>query len=248
MNDLPWKKTVLLLAFLSLSLIVKHVFAFFPLWLFFKTDSLPKKLAVLFVPFFLFGLSFLPFWDQGHTGIIENVFMYKSYDNAPFFQLLVPMIMHRFLTGREFFLIAMITAGYCYRKLPFLESIAMYGALLVLFSSAVASQYFAITVLFVALHMNIYTLGFTFFCGLFPTISKITACHDLGIIMKLEKHAYEVSTILLFAAWVMSAGFIGNFVAGKLGLHRTRRRRFRMVSWFLPGHLEDPPHDIPGAG
>ena len=75
---------ILGIALLSLSLIFKHVLWAFPLWILFNANiNTRKKILYAFIPPILFLLSFVPYWQEGSQGIIQNVFMYRSFKNFP---------------------------------------------------------------------------------------------------------------------------------------------------------------------
>lgn len=52
---------------LGISLTIKHIFLFFPIWLFFRNYSRKVRLVLLLVPFFIFIGSFLPYALTGNT-------------------------------------------------------------------------------------------------------------------------------------------------------------------------------------
>jgi len=79
------KKFFLGLIYISLSLITKHLLFLFPIWLALKQKSCFKKLLSIIFPYVIFLMSFLPFWKEGNNGIINNVFLYKSWNNGVFY-------------------------------------------------------------------------------------------------------------------------------------------------------------------
>ena len=84
-NDKNFRLSDMLgIALLSLSLIFKHVLWAFPLWILFNANiDTRKKILYAFIPPLLFLLSFIPYWQEGSQGIIQNVFMYRSFKNFP---------------------------------------------------------------------------------------------------------------------------------------------------------------------
>lgn len=52
---------------LGISLTIKHIFLFFPIWLFFRSTSSKVRLVLLLVPLFIFVASFLPYALAGNT-------------------------------------------------------------------------------------------------------------------------------------------------------------------------------------
>ena len=142
------KKDVLFIAFLSLSIITKHILFIFPLFLLLR-KALPvgKKLLYAFVPPILFLLSFLPFALQSNealNGIINNVFLYKSFNNSPLLSFIYDGIGFPTKYSIVVFGLLMVLTAFLTRKKEIDKQLLVYLIALVAFSSAIANQYLAI--------------------------------------------------------------------------------------------------------
>lgn len=142
---------------LGISLSIKHIFFVLPLWFALKEKRLISKLIVLCVPIIIFLIMFIPYWEKGGTAIIENVFLYKSFNNAPIWNLIVPDFIERYFSPLIFFIGGMILMGFILRKITHLKSFIFYTGAIFVFTSAVANQYLAIPVLFAIIFLNPFT-------------------------------------------------------------------------------------------
>lgn len=143
-------------AMLGLSLMTKHILFALPIWLAIKQKVLWKKIAVMIVPFGLFAVSFVPFWEAGSRGIIDNVLLYRSMNNAPFWTTVAPGVLQNNLPVFLLFIASLIVAGFAVRKVGIIKTFLIYLACLVLFSSSIANQYLAILVPFISVYFNIW--------------------------------------------------------------------------------------------
>lgn len=136
--------------FASLSLITKHIFAFFPLFIIFnKTINLKKKILYAFVPAIIFFISFIPFAlssKDAFMGIINNVFLYKSSANYP----LLILILHFIPINKSFyiciFILFMLIMSYILKKYYYSKLLYYYLIVMVACSSAIANQYLVIPI------------------------------------------------------------------------------------------------------
>ena len=146
-NDFS-KNDFLFVLFFSASLIMKHIFFVFPVWILFNNRlSIKKKLLYAFVPPAIFLLSFVPFAIGNQNalyGIIKNVFMYRSYNNAPLLSLVYRLMNlpdQYWIIG---FIGCMVLVGFLYRKSDIDHQMLIYLLALLAFSSEIANQYLAI--------------------------------------------------------------------------------------------------------
>lgn len=154
-----YEKQALIL--LGASLVVKHIFFAFPLWLAFRQRRWRDRLLVLLVPLGIFGLSFLPFIKTGATGIINNVLFYVSFKNAPLWHFFILNRFPRVFNEYILFGGALILGAYLCRKKPVVDSLLFYMMILVVFSVAIADQYFSIVLPFIAVYPNVFFFLFT---------------------------------------------------------------------------------------
>ena len=86
-DDKVDKRDWLCILFMGLSLIMKHIVFLLPIWILFRKDiSVKKKVLYAFVPPVIFAMSFVPFVlnnSSAFSGVINNVFKYRGYNNSP---------------------------------------------------------------------------------------------------------------------------------------------------------------------
>ena len=154
--------------FLGLSLTIKHIFIFFPFWIYFKEKNNLNKLLLPVLIYFIFILSFSFYIFTDFENVIKNMFLYKSFNNYPlysFFGL-------RSILGSKapfyIFLLIMMLLGYLFRKKSYPELICIYSIAIIAFSSAIANQYLTICSVAIALnYKNIFFKLYIFFGTLF---------------------------------------------------------------------------------
>lgn len=209
-DDVCWTRLIFFCLLLAVSLIVKHVFIFFPVWLFFKSKRWDRRLALLTIPIGIFIVSFIPYcWDKGAiAGIIRNVITYSSWNNAPFYSLFIPNIFKIFISPKVFFFISMIITGFFYRKKNVFESMIFYCVALLIFSSAVANQYLAIPIIFTSLYVNFFTilyniLGFIFLAMDWAGL-HIKILWEVPLFRYIGLYGYYILITILFLGWITS--------------------------------------------
>lgn len=143
---------------LTASLATKHLLFAYSFWLAVKERRLRDRLVVLFLPPILFFLSFLPYWSEGKEGIIEHVFLYESFANAPLLQGWFPPLLAALVPAWLPFLAALVLGAWTFRDLDATRSLLFYCALLVVFAPALANQQLVIPVLFVVVYRNPFTI------------------------------------------------------------------------------------------
>lgn len=189
--------------FLSLSLVTKHFMWAFPLYVLFSTKiNIRKKILYAFVPPLIFFLSFVPYWSEGSHGIIQNVFMYRSFRNFPLLAvgLIKPNaeistgVAHAFLIIFGFL---MITSAYIFRRENIFNSFLIYTIAVVSFSSGASGQQLvipclAMLLLFHEKSLLYFTLIFTRLAGKQVMLTAEAWCLLAYLIVYYYKHKQRV--------------------------------------------------------
>lgn len=141
------------LLLLGISLCVKHVLFLFPLWLAVKAHGF-DRVRVLLIPYVVFILSFFPFLHDGWRGILNNVFLYRSFNNGPLWQMVLPNSVFSVIPLIVPFVASMVIMGFLVKRRGSSLSLYFYLISVVVFSSAITNQYLAICVPAIAVLWN----------------------------------------------------------------------------------------------
>ncbi len=192
-------------AVLALSLAIKHVLFALPVWLAAREEEWRSRLVVLLLPPALFVASFLPYWAHGRAGIVENVFLYRGYDNIPLLHALVPGPLRPLLPPTLLFLVVLVGAGVLLRRRPPFEGFLLYTLLLVTFAPSVTNQALAIVVPAIA----------TFPSAIFAAFTAVATVHLL-----VHHEGLQVAAVsrIVPAAWVDYPTQVALLLAGTLWL------------------------------
>jgi hypothetical protein len=135
------KRIWIVAVLIGISLTFKHSFFILPIWLALRESKIVARLIFLIVPYLIFIVSFLPFWGQSNTAIIQNVIRYRSYQNFPlyanFFDLTKVDLVYFNLT----FVLGLIALGFLARKYSPLNSLALLSISIVALAPSMANQY-----------------------------------------------------------------------------------------------------------
>lgn len=147
-------KTGFALLFLSLSIITKHLFIFFPVWLIFKNF---KKNLVYLSSYILFAASFVPYIlsfsnkdipsshslnDIGIYGIFNDVINYRASNQYPLLSLLNFFNIDSYeIWGSLFFYLVILLIGYYSRNQSTTNSFLIYLLCIVGFTPGFQANY-----------------------------------------------------------------------------------------------------------
>lgn len=237
-TDRLTKKDFIAIVMLSLSLLTKHIICVFFGWLLIrktKKQSIIKRLCYVFIPPVMFLLSFIPFIyknEDALSGVINNVFLYRSYNNYPIFRLIFEIIS---VPDEKYFVIyilIMIALGILFKNYNFKDLLMIYLVAMVAFSSAIANQYLVIPI--VALVVNRRKKYFLLyeFIGLIYCLLNKNELHLKNNILYhypnfewlLEFLSNEGGYMITFMALVLAVFLIENFIhRHKTNLYKSER-------------------------
>jgi hypothetical protein len=184
------RRKLLGLFVLGLSLATKHILFAFPFWLAVKQKGILQKLGVILIPVFIFALSFVPYWHEGKQGIIQNVFLFRSYANEYFYRMFLPLFVQYMFNSQTVWLFLLVIFAFIYRQKNTMEFLLLYTCVLVAVSPVNMNEFLAIPGPFVATHLNPFTILYTAagtlhllvdYEGLHLTCLSQTNCADISI-------------------------------------------------------------------
>lgn len=187
------KNKLLGLLILGISITTKHILFVFPFWLAVKQKGRFSKIAMVFIPIIIFAISFIPYWHSGSKGIIQNVFLYESHNNAIFYNLFVPPIFQFFLTSKIIWIFFLITFALVFRKKSGFDSLLLYTCILISTSPSIANQYLVIAMPFIIANINPYTISYM----IFGTLFLLTDSNGLHLFFELPP---DTDTAGMFAS------------------------------------------------
>ena len=136
--------------FMSLSLIIKHIFFMIPFFLLVKKGlPLCKRVAYSFIPPIMFLLNFVPFIignDDAWNNVLNNVFLYRSNTNSPLLWPLYQLFNIPTTVCFPVYIAALVLIALLFRKRTFENIFFNYTICMFAFASAIANQYLVIPI------------------------------------------------------------------------------------------------------
>ena len=141
-------------ALLGVSIAIKHILIFFPIWWAFKEKKLINKILIISIPYTIFVLSFLPFLINDLTFIIDKLCCFGKRTDGPFWGMFGSKIIHMYLDLQTLYSLILLGLGIIFVEKKLRESFYFYLMALVIFSSMMYTQYLAIPVIAIAVYWN----------------------------------------------------------------------------------------------
>ncbi|HQX10285.1 MAG TPA: hypothetical protein PKY66_07725 [Thermoflexales bacterium] len=239
----PNLRTFAGLAILGVSLMTKHILFAFPVWLAVKQKTWLRRVIFLAIPTLIFLLAFVPYWEYGQTGIIDNVFRYRSHQLEILFRLSVPEMLRPFIDPRVYWLALLALFGLVFRARDVLSSLMLYTCILVAASPSTANQYLPIVVPFIAINMNLFYALYTV-AGAWFLVGTVLGVSELRDALPLDGNSWLTIAIALLSlgfAWQM----LGRPTLAMLRRMRTRDARDTIA--LAPPDHPSPISDVAGV-
>ena len=218
---------------MGLSLSTKHGFLLLPIWFALMQGTWMRRAFYAVAPYVLFGLTLFPFWLINSEPISEHVLNYRSNTNAPAYYTLLPQELVWGWVNRGYivfiFLAVLAALGWWYRRLPAFEATLIYGISLVVFSTAVVDQYFAIPMAGISVFLNV---GFLIWL-IYVSIYLLGEPEDFNLpifdTLKLHLAPYQEGTyrdqfVYIFLGWIIMNIWLWRqgWIAGRAGHSSTK--------------------------
>ncbi|MDC3114427.1 hypothetical protein OA412_00140 [Candidatus Pelagibacter sp.] len=166
LNEKITLKKLISIFLFGLSLSIKHILFFFPLWWAFKEKKLVNKLLVLIIPYFIFLITFTPFLPEDFQNIIYKIFYFGKSETGPFWKIILPEIFDRYLSFHTLFSFLMIILGFCFVNKDLKKSFYLYLIAVIAFAPAMYTQYLFIPLIAMVIYCNLKTAIFTIITSL----------------------------------------------------------------------------------
>ena len=216
---------------LGLSLCIKHVLFFIPIWLAFKERNFLKKVLIIFIPYMLFLTSFVFYIPEHFDSILKNVFQYSSFNNGPFWNIYVPYVVKFFIPIKILFIASLFLFGLFIKNRSLKDIFYFYLLAVVVFSSAASNQYFAIPLIAIVIFWNRFYAAYTLVCVLLFLIDESSL--KIGWLVNLFNWDFTFSRYLYHVIiFVLSIGFLETLI-GKKKLNRIFSKIFEIIKLVL---------------
>jgi hypothetical protein len=187
------------LILMGLSLMTKHSLFVLPFWLAIKQRGLLQKALVASIPVFIFLIGFAPYWQNGHQGIVDNVFKYRSMHNPILYNLLIPEWLSSTLSSQTFWFGCMGVVGFICRNRKLLDYFAIYTAVMVAAAPSVGLQYLVIPLVFVAMNVNVLTISYSLSAALVMALNPL--CLNVTGFLQPMQPTIPIGLLALALVW-----------------------------------------------
>lgn len=164
-KEINLKKLISIFLF-GLSISIKHILLFFPLWWAFKEKKLINKLLVLTIPYLIFIITFAPFLPEDFLNIINKILYFGKSETGPFWKIILPEIFDRYLNFHTLFSLLMVILGFCFVNKNLKQSFYLYLIAVIAFAPQMYTQYLFIPLIAVVIYCNLKTAIFTIIASL----------------------------------------------------------------------------------
>ena len=150
----------------GLSISIKHILIFFPIWWAFKEKRLINKILIIIIPYLFFITTFTPFLPDDFQNIIYKILYFGRSETGPFWKIFLSDIFDRHLSFFTLSSCLLIILGFFLVNKNLKDSFYLYLIATIAFSPQMYTQYLFIPLLAIVIYWNFKLAIFTLITSL----------------------------------------------------------------------------------
>ncbi|MDC3207965.1 hypothetical protein OA967_01555 [Candidatus Pelagibacter sp.] len=158
-KEISFKKIFSIFLF-GLSISIKHILIFFPLWWAFKEKKFMNKILIISISYLTFIVLFFPFYEDFQK-IIYNILYLGRHETGPFWKMFLPEILNRYLNFFTLASLLLIFLGFFLVNKKLKDSFYLYLIATTAFAPQMYTQYLLIPLIAIAIYWNFKLTIFT---------------------------------------------------------------------------------------
>ena len=158
-KEISFKKIFSVFLF-GLSISIKHILIFFPLWWAFKEKKFINKILIISISYITFIVLFFPFYEDFQK-IIYNILYLGRHETGPFWKMFLPDILSGYLNFFTLASLLLIFLGFFLVNKKLKDSFYLYLIATTAFAPQMYTQYLIIPLIAIAIYWNFKLIIFT---------------------------------------------------------------------------------------
>ncbi len=144
----------------GLSISIKHILIFFPIWWAFKEKKFINKILIISISYITFIVLFVPFYEDFQK-IIYNILYLGRHETGPFWKMFLPDILSGYLNFFTLASLLLIFLGFFLVNKKLKDSFYLYLIATTAFAPQMYTQYLIIPLIAIAIYWNFKLIIFT---------------------------------------------------------------------------------------
>ncbi len=144
----------------GLSISIKHILIFFPIWWAFKEKKFINKFLIISISYITFIVLFFPFYEDFQK-IIYNILYLGRHETGPFWKMFLPDILSGYLNFFTLASLLLIFLGFFLVNKKLKDSFYLYLIATTAFAPQMYTQYLIIPLIAIAIYWNFKLIIFT---------------------------------------------------------------------------------------
>ena len=153
-------KKIFSICLFGLSISIKHILIFFPIWWAFKEKKFMNKILIISISYITFIVLFFPFYEDFQK-IIYNILYLGRHETGPFWKMFLPDILSGYLNFFTLASLLLIFLGFFLVNKKLKDSFYLYLIATTAFAPQMYTQYLIIPLIAIAIYWNFKLIIFT---------------------------------------------------------------------------------------